>query len=91
MGLRNLVAEMARYQVRNTDIQLLLSCSEKTVANKLSGSSEFSIAEAIKLRDSFFPVCELNTFSPAKESKPARGLGKAACKPHRKRRGMREG
>lgn len=55
MGLRNLVAEMARYQVRNTDIQLLLSCSEKTVANKLSGSSEFSIAEAIKLRDSFFP------------------------------------
>lgn len=55
MALRNLAAEMKRYQICNRDIQALLSCSDKTVINKLSGSSEFSIYEAMKLRDSFFP------------------------------------
>lgn len=53
--MRNLSAEMVRYGVSNTDIQALLSCSDKTVRNKLSGATEFSVDEATKIRDKFFP------------------------------------
>lgn len=91
MALRNLAAEMARYQVRNTDIQSLLSCSEKTVTNKIAENSFFLLTKLSQFVINSFLVCSLNIFSPAKESKPERWLGKAACKPHRKRRGMREG
>lgn len=59
MALRNLAAEMARYQVRNTDIQSLLSCSEKTVTNKIAENSFFSINEAFAIRDKFFPGMQL--------------------------------
>lgn len=53
--MRNLSAEMARYGVSNTDIQALLGCSNKTVTNKLADNTSFSINEAIKIRDTFFP------------------------------------
>lgn len=53
--MRNLSAEMARYGVRNVDIQNLLSCTDKTVKNKIDGVTEFSVAEALKIRDAFFP------------------------------------
>lgn len=53
--MRNLSAEMARYGVRNVDIQNLLSCTDKTVRNKIDGVTEFSVAEALKIRDAFFP------------------------------------
>lgn len=52
--MQNLVAEMARYGVKNSDIQDLLGCTEKTVRNKLNGVTEFSVAEALKIRDTFF-------------------------------------
>jgi len=53
--MRNLLAEMARYGVTNADLQTVLSCSPKTVTNKLSDETEFSVGEAIKIRDKFFP------------------------------------
>lgn len=53
--MRNLSAEMARYGVKNADIQKLLSCTDKTVRNKIDGVTEFSVAEALKIRDVFFP------------------------------------
>lgn len=53
--MRNLSAEMARYGVSNMDIQALLGCSQKTVTNKLSDNTAFSVGEAIKIRDTFFP------------------------------------
>lgn len=53
--MRNLSAEMARYGVSNMDIQNLIGCSPKTVTNKLSDNTAFSIGEAIKIRDTFFP------------------------------------
>lgn len=48
-------AEMSRYHIKNADIQSLLDCTDKTVSNKISGTTEFSVREAIKIRDSFFP------------------------------------
>ena len=53
--MRNLSAEMARYGGSNMDIQSLLGCSSKTVTNKLSDNTAFSVSEAIKIRDTFFP------------------------------------
>lgn len=52
--MRNLAAEMTRYGVSNLDIKQLLGCSDRTVINKLSGETEFTISEAFKIRDKFF-------------------------------------
>ena len=53
--MKNLSAEMARFGVSNADIQAVLSCSSKTVTNKLNEKTEFSITEAIRIRDVLFP------------------------------------
>lgn len=53
--MRNLSAEMARFGVSNADIQAVLSCSSKTVTNKLNDATEFSVSEAIAVRDALFP------------------------------------
>lgn len=53
--MKNLMAEMARYGIRSSDIQQILGCVGKTVTNKLNGETEFSVNEALKIRDSFFP------------------------------------
>lgn len=52
--MKNLLAEMTRYGVSISDIQNKLGCSEKTVRNKLSGISEFSFPETLKIRQAFF-------------------------------------
>lgn len=52
---RNLLAEMQRFQVANADIQQLIGCTDKTVRNKISGATEFSLREAFLVRDTFFP------------------------------------
>lgn len=57
--LSNLRAEMIRAGVSTADIQAVLSCSPKTVTNKLSDSTAFSIWDAIKIRDTFFPGFKL--------------------------------
>lgn len=53
--MKNLSAEMARFGVTIRSIQLLLSCSYKTVQNKLNDTTEFTVREAMKIRDEFFP------------------------------------
>lgn len=53
--MKNLSAEMVRFGVGITDLQRILNCSDKTVRNKLSGTTEFSVNEAFAIRDSFFP------------------------------------
>lgn len=53
--LSNLMAEMARFNITSKDIKEVLSCTERTVTNKLNGDFEFSVDEAMKIRDTFFP------------------------------------
>ena len=57
--MRNLSAEMTRFGISNADIQAVLSCSSKTVVNKLNDATEFSVGEAIKIRDTLFPGLRL--------------------------------
>jgi hypothetical protein len=53
--MRNLQAEMSRNGVTVADIQSLLGCAEKTARNKInSDRGEFTISEALKVRDTFF-------------------------------------
>lgn len=53
--MKNLSAEMVRFGIGVSDLQKLLNCTDKTVRNKLSGTTEFSVKEAMNIRDTFFP------------------------------------
>lgn len=66
--MQNLLAEMARYNVSNADIQRILNCSAKTVTNKLTGVTEFTIPEGFKIRNAFFPGLRLDYLFATSES-----------------------
>jgi len=51
----NLKAEMARHEISQSDIARAINTTEKTAKNKLTGVTEFSFFETLKIRDSFFP------------------------------------
>lgn len=53
--MKNLSAEMARFGVGVSDLQRILNCTDRTVRNKLSGVTEFSVNEAFAIRDALFP------------------------------------
>lgn len=53
--MMNLVAELARYGIRKKDVYEYLSITEKTLANKLDGTTSFSVSEAFRIRDHFLP------------------------------------
>lgn len=57
--MSNLSAEMVRFGVTIVDIQNLLGCTDKTVRNKMNGTTEFSVREALTVRDTFFPGLRL--------------------------------
>lgn len=69
--MRNLKAEMVRYGMNNLDLQKILGCSERTVTNKLSGETEFTISEALKIRNTFFPGLRLEYLFESTEKKTA--------------------
>lgn len=52
--MKNLKAEMARYGVTKSDIKKVLNCSDKTVDNKLNGVTDFTVPEALKIRNAYF-------------------------------------
>lgn len=52
--LKNLSAEMHRRGVSSVDVQRLIGCTDRTVRNKINGSSSFSFDEAQVIRDTFF-------------------------------------
>ena len=49
--MKNLKAEMVRRGLGISDLQQVLGCSEKTVRNKLNGVTEFTIRDAIEVRN----------------------------------------
>lgn len=51
----NLRAELARKGMGVSDIAKAIGTTERTAKNKLSGKSEFSLFETIKIRDAIFP------------------------------------
>lgn len=68
MKLSNLAGEMKRCGVTISDIQKLPGCSQRTVKNKISGVSEFSFPETMKIRAEFFPSDRLEyLFAPEEQ------------------------
>jgi len=53
--LKNLVAEMARRQVTRRDIARTLGISYGTVIVKIKGDYDFTVSEAQKIRNTYFP------------------------------------
>lgn len=51
----NLIKECAVHKVTNVSICRTLKISERAVYNKMNGLSDFTVPEAIKIRDVFFP------------------------------------
>ena len=49
--MRNIEKEMQKFNVSIYDIKELLDCTEKTVRNKLNGTTDFTFSEVKKIRD----------------------------------------
>ena len=55
MALINLKKEMAGKDISIEEMAQFLQVHRNTVANKIDGSSKFTIDEAFKVHDKFFP------------------------------------
>ena len=56
----NLKGEMAKKGVTIEEVSKLLNIHRNSVANKLNGDSSFTIEEAFKVHDAYFPKLSLN-------------------------------
>ncbi|MCB6992929.1 transcriptional regulator [bacterium 210820-DFI.6.37] len=65
----NLKAEMARKEIGNAEVAQIINTTEKTVRNKLSGVTEFSFFETLKIRDSLFPGWSIEELFSDEEKK----------------------
>lgn len=55
----NLRAEMARSGISVEEMAKGIEISVRTLHDKLSGRTDFTFSQAIKIRARFFPGCEL--------------------------------
>ncbi len=46
---------MAKKKITKEDISIVLGIHWNSVANKINGNSSFSVEEALKVRNAFFP------------------------------------
>lgn len=59
MECLTLIGEMAKQKVTKRDLSDLLGVHWNSITNKISGESDFSVTEAIKIRDRYFPEWEI--------------------------------
>lgn len=58
--LVNMVKELRRKNITNKAVAELLGVTEKTVFNKLDGSSEFTVSEAVSININLLPEFRLS-------------------------------
>jgi plasmid maintenance system antidote protein VapI len=58
--LGNMVYELRRKNITNKAVAELINASEKTVVNKLNGTSEFTVSEAMKINVNLLPEFKLS-------------------------------
>ena len=63
-----LVGELAKKKITNASIARELDIHPNSVYNKLHGESSFTVDEAIKIRDTFFPGTDLTKLFQKKEA-----------------------
>ena len=59
MPCLNLKGEMAKRNITAEKFAQLLGIHRNSVANKINGDSSFSIEEAMKIKEEYFPELEL--------------------------------
>lgn len=57
--LGNMIFELRRKNITNKAVAELIGASEKTVVNKLNGTSEFTVSEAISINVNLLPEFKL--------------------------------
>lgn len=57
--LRNLLAEMARKDIKQIDMATALGVNEKTLRNKLNEVTAFTFPETQLIRNTYFPELKL--------------------------------
>ena len=67
---RNIESEMRKANVTTFDIQALLGCTEKTVRNKLTGTTDFTFSEVKKIKRTLFPGMEIEYLFDFTEQSP---------------------
>jgi hypothetical protein len=58
--LGNMIHELRRKNITNKAVAELINSSEKTVVNKLNGTSEFTISEAMAINENLLPEFRLS-------------------------------
>ncbi len=54
MAYFNLLLEMKKKNIKGYDLALILGINRNTLSNKINGSSDFTITEALKIRRNVF-------------------------------------
>lgn len=76
MPCSNLRAEMARKKISIEEMADFLDMHRNSVANKINGSSSFTIEESIKIQEKYFPEMTLKyLFSREKEQQKEKEVG----------------
>lgn len=57
--MENLKSAMAAKHISTVAIAGVLGCTEKTVYNKLNGNTEFTLREALALKNEIFPEYDM--------------------------------
>lgn len=68
--LANLRIEMYKRKVTIESVAEYLAIHRNSVSNKLEGDTEFSIEEAFKVRDRFFPDLDMDYLFKKDENNP---------------------
>jgi len=64
----NLEAEMARSEVSKRDLADYLSVRYATVIDKMKGRYDFTLTEAFKIQQKFFPHCSIEYLFARKDN-----------------------
>jgi Plasmid maintenance system antidote protein len=67
MQCLNLKGEMAKRSIKVEDIAHVLQIHRNSASNKINGDTSFSIDEAVKVKEAFFPELSLKFLSPFSE------------------------
>lgn len=57
--LGNMIFELRRKNITNKAVAELIGASEKTIVNKLNGTSEFTVSEAMTINVNLLPEFKL--------------------------------
>lgn len=58
--LGNMITELRKKNITNKAVAELINTSEKTVVNKLNGTSEFTVSEAMAINTNLLPEFKLS-------------------------------